>query len=154
MIDQSHIRSILIFFRLSLSDEEKVYFLVNQACNKLIAMKDKSTHVNVDSEVIALCQKLLGKSSFLQKKSAKFSLTEDWSGPESLDMDRWSAFAATTSSEIVSSVIWCLILEIDYSVVAQALNVSQGTLRLRLSLAVRKMGAIITKNSARTLLPV
>jgi hypothetical protein len=154
MIEQNHIRSILIFFRLSLADEQVAKKLANTACNKLLNSFNKSSDLNIELEMISICQKLLGKTSFNQKLNTRFSFGDDWLGATDLDSESWSVFAATTSLEIVSTVIWCLILEIDYEVVAKALKVSEGTIRLRLSLAVRKMGAIVSKNSARTLAPV
>lgn len=65
-----------------------------------------------------------------------------WQLPKGLDLGPWKEFQKNATEDELLVVIWSQILGINDEDIAQALGVTEGTIRYRMARALRKLGAM------------
>ncbi|MFN8846988.1 MAG: sigma factor-like helix-turn-helix DNA-binding protein [Bdellovibrionales bacterium] len=132
----------LFFFLLTLDDLRAVD-LSQQAWKKYLDMKSRNPKDSDDSVMVMVLAQFWEKLKDEPRTGvSKFNLDSGWLIPGDIKIQPWCVFHRTASREEIWMALLCQILRLPISRVSDLLGLSQGTIRYRLSRAVKKMGRI------------
>lgn len=78
------------------------------------------------------------KKNKVQEDIRRFLVIND-----QLDINHWRSFVRKASAEEISIVLFYLVFSMNEAHIARSLNVSEGTIRLRLAKALRTLGGCL-----------
>lgn len=136
------IEKLSLYFFLAVADEEKAEKAIHKVWRELSAKtlnwktRSKSWEKLLVIEADRVHNQIMGghglhKQGVLQR-SFRHTESIDWSG--------WQEFVRKSSKQEVSAVIWVKVLKFPEELVAEALEISSGTLRYRLNRGLLKLG--------------
>ncbi len=134
--------SIPLFFFLCFLDDQKAFHSAIRSQQAFEKIKKKYPEQDETISLIqAQAQGLQSFKDFFAQKTQKFSYDFGWMIPKELDLNAWRNFQKNTSMEEICVVIWTSIFGFSSQQVSEALGLSDGTVRYRLSRGLQKIGA-------------
>jgi hypothetical protein len=130
------------FFFLMTLDEEKASVFSRRAANEFLhKINDRSQLLN-EVSMVQICYFALKKIWPEQGREQSFqvSFEKGWFFKKPTDLSPWASFRRKADRDEFAAVLFLKVLKIPVDIVAQALNVTEGTLRLRLSRGLRALG--------------
>jgi DNA-directed RNA polymerase specialized sigma24 family protein len=146
-VEYTQVRQIAIFFLLSLCEEEVAITASNKAFNHYFNGQKRDRGMTNQVALIKSCQLYLDKFRSQHRKGDLLDLSFEWQLPNSINLRLWQKFVNLASPEIISAAIWCLILNVSIDELAKALGVSEGTIRYRNSVALKKIGELLSSDT-------
>lgn len=134
-------QSIALFFFFTFMDER----MALSSSTKVIKIFRKKSHKHpeISSRVLLLralimIWKIEKRNLAKGRQSTAFS--KEWVIPPGTDLNPWREFQKNSSDEELVAVVLIKILKFKYGEVAEALGLSEGTIRLRLAKALIRLG--------------
>lgn len=140
---EEHLKKISLFFFLLTLDENRARNLSSKCWAWCLNTKTKSPKLHPDSVVLlALAHFWESLKNENRTGVARFSLDAGWALPADVKIEPWLLFHRTATDEEMWTALLCQILRYPTTKISETLGLTQGTLRYRLSRAVRRMGRI------------
>lgn len=141
--EKQAIEKLALFFYFCFMDEGRAQAATLKAIQGL---RDKNTNESWNSRLVRTSRKVLGKQKDFGSVSHIGFVQGNIEFPEGANWGPWFEFRKQSEMDSFTSIIWVKILGISTAEVAQGLDVTEGTVRYRLSHALREMGRI-TQNA-------
>lgn len=147
---EGEIRDLALFFRLTLLDGNQATKEAIEAVHLIREWRRKDPHFPSQRAVLQATAQIWSRRGHKLKKSGGTLVAQDpdWSWKENVDLGAWREYQKNADPEELVILVWCRLLKIPESLVATTLTLSEGTIRYRLSQALRKLGSM-TPNMAR-----
>ena len=138
--EKQAIEKLALFFYFCFMDEGRAQAATEKAIK---AMREYSSKESWNSRLVRASKKIIYKQKDFGTVSHIGFVQGQIEFPEGSNWGPWFEFRKQSEVDSFTSVIWVKILGIDAAEVAQGLDVTEGTVRFRLSHALRSMGQII-----------
>lgn len=131
------VRPLSLFFFFSLMNETKSIHFTVKTIEKLKKLKPGSdiTRVMIRSATDLYTQNE-NTEVYITKNVGEF-----WILPKDLELGPWKEFHKKISKSELISLLWDLVIKVPENDILQALGISQGTHRYRISSALKKLGS-------------
>lgn len=134
---KSFVRPLSLFFFFSLMNETKSIHFTIKTIEKLKKLKPGS---DLNKMMIRISTDL-----FLKNKHTEVYITKNvgefWILPKDLELGPWKEFHKKISKKELVSLLWGLVIKAPENDVLDALDITQGTHRYRVSSALKKLGS-------------
>ena len=140
-MDEKAIREIALFFFFCLLDEEKAYQLASKAVDVYVDLREKNVLAPSDQLVVkATNEVFLNHVTSIHRGSPRISKKFGFHWPDQLNFGPWIEFQKQVHLEDLTVFVWSLILGYKDQDVADALDLSPGTIRYRNDHSLKTMG--------------
>ncbi len=147
-MSDSDVKAIALFFFFTMLDEKRALLASSQAYELCMNKIDKDEKAPIGELIVKSTYKVWKHNhSKLIRGRPQYSLNSGWDLPPGLDIGVWKDFQKNASEEDLLAIVWSKIINISESEIAMGLGLSAGTIRYRVSHAVRKLGAFQLGNS-------
>ena len=151
---ESEIKLMSLFFFFTLLDEEAALLASTKATDLFFRKMKSSPQMKKSVALVFVTKQVWNKiNGNGLRGQPHFSESSGWRWPEGLDLSPWKEFQKSASEDELLALVWCHILKISESDIAEALILSEGTLRYRVGRSLRKLGSM-TGTAFRKLEPV
>ncbi len=135
----AYLQKLAQFFFLVTLDEELASVFSRRAAGEFLR---KSTDELTDKALIQVCYFSLKKlwDEKLIEQNFVVTYEKGWRFPQPVDLAPWASFRVQAEVDEFATVLFVKILKLPVSSVVEALGVSPGTIRLRLSRGLRQLG--------------
>ena len=149
---ESEVRSIALFFFFAFLDDLRAIEGSAQAISAL-EIKKKKNPASASAVLIVMSTFAVWSKHHLKLNRGNPNFTNEagWNIPTDIDLGPWREFQKLATQDELLSVIWSKILGFSETDIAQALGISEGTVRYRLGRALRKLGSMAQGVSTRKL---
>lgn len=134
---KSFVRPLSLFFFFSLMNETRSIHFTIKTIEKLKKLKP-----GADLDVLMI---RIGTDLFLKNTNTDVYITKNvsefWILPKDLDLGPWKEFHKKISKTELVSLLWGLVIKLPEENILNALNITQGTHRYRISSALKKLGS-------------
>lgn len=142
-MSEKDIRLLSLFFFFAYLDSKRAMEATAQALQWCERKKEKNPQINTDILIVMATHKEWTDHLELKIRQLPASTADGgWILPERTDLGPWREFLKSASQDELLIVIWAKILNFPFSIISEALGVTEGTLRYRMARAVRKLGAM------------
>ncbi|MBL7554853.1 MAG: hypothetical protein JNM24_03450 [Bdellovibrionaceae bacterium] len=131
------VRPLSLFFFFSLMNETKSIHYTIKTIEKLKKLKPG---VDIGKMMIKIATELYSKSDTTEVYITK-NVGEFWILPLDLELGPWKEFHKRISKKELISLLWGLVIKVPEDDILNALNISQGTHRYRISSALKELGS-------------
>ena len=146
MMSEQQLRAVALFFAFALPEER----IAMQAAEKAVTeIKSEITKSNAKSDesknvlIVRACRNSFQRSKKqIQRRNPRFQFGKSVLFPDHTDPSPWIRFQAEAGDDELLAVILNKILKIPEVEIAQGLDISDGTVRYRVSRAVRRLGRL------------
>lgn len=146
MVSHEQARSVALFFLLSLPEERLAVSAAEKAIKEINSRLPKSSggeDLQADVLIVETCLRIRGKLKAKNvKPKARAPGPPKWSVPPSIQFDHWKRFMQEAGDDEVIALLLAQVCGFEEADVADALNVSVGTVRSRVSRAVSHLGRL------------
>lgn len=139
---EAKVRSIALFFFFAFMDDRKI---AEASTKALSIFEKKKKNLKISDDVLLVASTFFVWTKHyvgLERGGLNFSNDNGWVVPNNVDLGAWREFQKLATQEELLVVIWSKILNFSDKDIAQGLGVSVGTIRYRLSKALRKLGGM------------
>lgn len=143
---EEHLKKIILFYFFVTLNEEHSKELARKSwqwCQKKMAFDGKA-----DPDTLVLLS-LYDNWNKLKKENrtgvARYSPDTGWLLPKNISLEPWKAFHKEATDEELFVTVLTKVLHFRIDKIVEALGLSSGTIRYRLSKAARKIGRIISE---------
>lgn len=140
---EADIKALALFFYFALLDDQKAIESAIAALN--ICQDRKKRQPDLKNTVITVMatQKIWEQVHLrFQRGLPNSSVESGWVIPHDVHLGPWREFQKNASNDELLTLIWSRILKFSDEDIAEALDLSTGTIRYRLARAVRKLGGM------------
>lgn len=142
-MDEKAIREIALFFFFCLLDEERAYQLASKAVDVYVDLREKNALAPSEQLVVKATNEIfLNHQSSVHRGSPRVSKKFGFDWPNQLNLGPWIEFQKQSHWDDLTVFIWSLILGYKDKDVAEALDLSAGTIRYRNDLSLKRLGEI------------
>lgn len=148
-MSDSDVKAIALFFFFTMLDEKRATLASAQAYELCFKMREKDESSPIGELIVKSTFKVwqMHKSRFIRGRP-QYSLNSGWILPDGIDIGVWKDFQKNSTEEDLLALVWAKIIQISESEIAQGLGLSFGTIRYRVSHAIRKLGDFQLGSSA------
>jgi hypothetical protein len=143
--DHAQLRVVTLFFFLSLLDEPLALASSKRVFRRLRqSFRDRhGADISGDIDLIRCCQKEweIVRGSPPKKLQAAISHNAGWVLPQDFDLGPWKSFVRASEPTEHLAIIWSKLLGFPDTTIAEALGISQGTIRHRLTRGLRGLAS-------------
>ena len=139
--EKQAIEKLALFFYFCFMDEGRAHAATEKAVKSI---REQSSKESWDARVVRASKRVLDKQKDFGTVSHIGFVQGHIEFPEGSNWGPWFEFRKQSETDSFTSVIWVKILGISPEDVAQGLDLTEGTVRFRLSHALRDMGKIIS----------
>ena len=148
---EAEIRALSLFFFLTLLDEERALEAATQATDLFFRKMKSNPQMKKGVAVVLVSKKIWDQMHCNSLRGhPTVSDSSSWRVPQGLDLSPWKEFQKSAPEDEFLALVWASLIKIDENEIAQAMNISEGTLRYRLGRALRLLGPM----TGSTLKPV
>lgn len=148
MMNEDEIRRISQFFFLSLLNERKALACVSKAIHKANLLIQNKMAATRDQAIVMATDQVLSSQLWQQEETFQTQFVS-WRLPAGTNLTPWQSFLKTQRKEEVLCLLWYRALKISDQDIAEALKLSLGTVRFRLSRALKELGKISQETEAQ-----
>jgi hypothetical protein len=131
------VRPLSLFFFFSLMNETKSIHYTIKTIEKLKKLKPGT---DLNKMMIRIASELLIRSDSTEIYITK-NVDEFWILPMDLELGPWKEFHRKISKKELVSLLWGLVIKVSEDDITDALNITQGTHRYRISSALKQLGS-------------
>ena len=143
MLSENQIRSVALFFLFALLDERAAMPYANRVTAVLKTKLGRHAEESTEAKQIVLgaCYRQFQKiKKDILRGQVSTSLSSVLTLPSGADLGAWIRFHKDATDDELLALIFSKIMGFSDFDIAQALGVSEGTIRYRISHAVRRLG--------------
>lgn len=153
---ESQIPAVSKFFFLVSNNSQKSHEAIYRTIMRLNKIYKKNPEKEEDLSLVVYWTHYYWRKIFLSKnhfslesiffKIKDFAKKENkYHLPEKIDMSIWYQFVREAKDEEVPLLIWSKVMSISDVDIARGIGISDGTVRLRIANALKKIGKIVVK---------
>lgn len=136
--------SIALFFYLTLMDEARAKTCASEAVSLYNSSFTSKTDWSEAAEVVRSTHAVMNKiSSRFVRGRPNLSTHAGWNLPAGFDLGPWREFQKNAALDELLVVTWSSVLGISNEDIAKGWGVTSGTVKYRMALGLRKLGAMV-----------
>ena len=138
-MDERLIRSVALFFYLNLLDSKLAFGASQRA---LMNWRELSRNGKPSySELISMVHQVLPKAGRFRLENLPQETS--WKMSDQVDLAPWIEFQKRSEQKEFWAVLWSQVVGVPEAEIAEAFEVSEGTIRYRINRGLRTLGAVI-----------
>lgn len=145
MMNDDEVRRISQFFFLLLLNERKALAFTSKAHQRANSILQKKILSSRDQAIVLATYEVSQKIQNLSEESFQTQFAT-WRLPESASLGPWKKFLLQQRREEILSLLWYRVLKVSDQDISEALKLSLGTIRFRLSRALKDLGRLSREN--------
>ncbi len=139
MVDSSVLRSVSLYFFLTIPDEKKAHAASLAALTQIRRLPSTTNK----SLIISILHRLKDKAGKMRVHHWPFKKDDkSWMVPETLDLHAWRSFTSRAEQSECEAVLLSRVLGFSDSEIATGLGVTDGTVRYRVGRGLRVLGGL------------
>ena len=141
-LSESDIKDIALFFFFTMLDEKRAILAAAQTYEQCSKKIERDSSLSIGETIVSSSYKIWNQhKAKLIRGRPQYSLSSGWNLPSGIDIGVWKDFQKNATEEDLLALVWSKILNISDIEIAHGLGLTIGTVRYRVSHAVRKLNA-------------
>lgn len=140
---EADIKSLALFSYFAFLDENRAMDAAGKALVLVSDKLKKDKQLKTSVAVVWATERVWNENQGqLLRGHPSVNSDKNWILPKGFDLGPWKEFQKNATEDELLVIIWSKILGINDEDIAQALGITEGTVRYRMARALRKLGAM------------